>query len=515
MTEIVDEALRKVAKGTIIFFIGTLIYWLLEFVCRIIIARGTTQTEYGLFSLGYVLLSVFVIIATLGLDSGTTRYIAYFRGRREDNKVKSTIYSSLQLALITSILFSLVAFFSADIISQTVFHNYELSAVLKIFAIAIPFVVITNMLVSFFRGFGSVKEKIYFQDILMSVLRVSFILAALLLGYKFLGIIYAYLLSIVITTTAFIIYAIKRVPKSEKNVLNSVPMQRELLYFSLPLLATSTLGIIMSRVDTLMLGYFKTADIVGLYNAAHPISQFISVALSSMLFIYIPIATSLYSKNLIPEMGRNYVILTKWVSSATLPLFLILLLFPKPILNILFGADYVQASTALQILALGYFIRNLTGPNGATLIVVGETRFLMWASLTGTIMNVIMNILLIPPFGIVGASIASVISLTAINIIRCWKLYSLFRILFINKNVLKPIILSTAVIFVVTLIFKNFVTATAWLLIPLFVLFILLHFIALLLTKGLDREDINMLLALEERTGFDLKKVREVLKRFV
>jgi len=515
MTEIVDEALRKVAKGTIIFFIGTLIYRLLEFVSRIIIARGTTQTEYGLFSLGYVLLSVFVIIATLGLDSGTTRYIAYFRGRREDNKVKSTIYSSLQLALITSILFSLVAFFSADIISQTVFHNYELSAVLKIFAIAIPFVVITNMLVSFFRGFGSVKEKIYFQDILMSVLRVSFILAALLLGYKFLGIIYAYLLSIVITTTAFIIYAIKRVPKSEKNVLNSVPMQRELLYFSLPLLATSTLEIIMSRVDTLMLGYFKTADIVGLYNAAHPISQFISVALSSMLFIYTPIATSLYSKNLIPEMGRNYVILTKWVSSATLPLFLILLLFPKPILNILFGADYVQASTALQILALGYFVNNLLGPNGATLIVAGETRFLMWASLTSATLNVILNTLLIPPFGIVGASIASVISLTAINIIRCWKLYSLHRIHSMDKNLLKPVAVSIISIISIYIFAKCFINVQLWMLPLLFILFLGIYLLSMLLTKSFDAEDLTMLLTIEKRFGVDATPIKKILRRFL
>jgi len=514
MTEVVDEALRKVAKGTVIFLIGTLIYWLLEFICRVIIARGTTQTEYGLFSIGYVLLNIFVIIATAGLDSGTSRYIAYFRGR-EDNKVSSIVYSSLQLVLISGIICSFFAFFFADIISQKIFHNNELSVVLKIFAVAIPFLVLSNMLSSIFRGFDSVKEKVYFHDVLMSVLRVSFISAALLMGYKFSGIIYAYLLSIVTATTAFIIYAIKKLPKSVKNMPNIAPMRKELLYFSLPLLATSALGILMSRVDTLMLGYFKTADIVGLYNAAHPIAQFISVALSSMLFIYIPIATQLYSKNLIVEMNRNYVILTKWISSVTLPLFLIFFLFPSRILNILFGADYVQARTALQILALGYFIGNLTGPNGATLIVVGETRFLMWASLTGTTLNVILNILLIPSHGIIGASIASVISLTLINILRCWRLHSLFNIHFIDKNVLKPVILSIALIFVVAFIFKNLVTATAWALIFLFVIFIFIHFITILFTKCVDEEDINMLLALEERTGFDFKKVRKMLKRFV
>ena len=69
MSEIVNQTLQKIAKGT----------------GRIILVRFTTQTEYGIYSLAFVIISIFVIISTLGLSEGSTRYITYFNfmGRKK------------------------------------------------------------------------------------------------------------------------------------------------------------------------------------------------------------------------------------------------------------------------------------------------------------------------------------------------------------------------------------------------------------------------------------------------
>ncbi len=84
MSEIVNQSLQKIAKGTGIIFIGTMIGMLLGFVGRIIIVRYTTQTEYGIYSLALVIISIFATISTLGLPEGSTRYIEYFRGKNEE-----------------------------------------------------------------------------------------------------------------------------------------------------------------------------------------------------------------------------------------------------------------------------------------------------------------------------------------------------------------------------------------------------------------------------------------------
>jgi O-antigen/teichoic acid export membrane protein len=84
MSEIVNQSLQKIAKGTGIIFIGTIIGMLLAFVGRVLLARFFTQAEYGIYSLALVLPSIFVAISTLGLQEGSTRYIAYFRGKKEE-----------------------------------------------------------------------------------------------------------------------------------------------------------------------------------------------------------------------------------------------------------------------------------------------------------------------------------------------------------------------------------------------------------------------------------------------
>jgi len=79
---------HAVAKGTGIIFVGTIIGMLLGFVGRVIIVRYITQTEYGIYTLALVIISIFVTISTLGLLEGSTRYIAYFRGKKKEKIFK-------------------------------------------------------------------------------------------------------------------------------------------------------------------------------------------------------------------------------------------------------------------------------------------------------------------------------------------------------------------------------------------------------------------------------------------
>ena len=518
MSEIVNESLKKAAKGTAIAFLGMLIYMFLEFITRVIIARNATQSEYGIFSIGFVLLNFFVIVSCLGLQRGVPRYIAYFRGAGDNKKINGVIFSSLQLSVIASLFCFALFFLSSDFFTQ-LFHLQH-SSVLKIFAIAIPFFVAIEILASIFRGFDRVEEKVYFRDVLMNVLKALFIVSVIILGYSFLEMVYAYILSIVIASIAFVAYSVKKLPlvRSTRSDTLKYPMRKELLLFSLPLLATNALGIIVIQMDTLMLGYFKTASIVGLYNAAHPIAQLIQIFLLSLVLIYVPIASQLYSKNLIEEIRRNYAILTKWIVSATLPFFLIIFLFPEAVLNVLFGSAYVQASVALalRILALGMFIHVFLGPNAATLIVMGKTKLNLMDNLIGAIMNVSLNLVLIPTYGIVGAAIASAISFAIINALKSAQIFRIHRIHPFTKNYLKPVVTSAVLISIIYVLVRVFwsPTITLAMLIAFGFLFLVVYGLSILITRSFDQEDIVMLLEMEKMTGMDFHHLKGILKRF-
>ena len=514
MSEIVNQSLQKIAKGTGIVFVGTIIGMLLGFVGRIILVRFTTQDEYGIYCLALVIISIFATISTLGLATGVPRYIAYFRGKNEEGKVRGIISSSIKIAIIASVSLAAISFFVSDIISTSIFHISALSTPIKLFSIAIPFTVLINVFISIFRGFDRVDAKVYFQDIFRPVLYLLFLIAVVLFGLSFIGMIYAYVSSIAITCVVLVMYMLKKspLPIGKTSVANS--MTKELLFFSVPLLAVSMLWIVMSWADTLMLGYFKTPDVVGVYNAALPLAGLLSMTLSSMNFIYIPIISQLYSKNLINELKRSYIILTKWIFLMTLPIFFVLFLFPDVVLNLLFGSRYLGASVALQVLAFGFFLNISLGFTGNTLLVLGKSKFLMLSSLISAIINIILNMVLIPPMGIIGASIASAFSLIVVKILNLIKLYRFFELHPFVKNYLKITGLFVMFLFVFYIL-RNLVIMSFWMFVALFLLFLVSYCLLVLFTKSFDEEDIMILLTIEKRLGIDLTSIKRILKRFV
>jgi O-antigen/teichoic acid export membrane protein len=514
-TQIVDETLKKVVKGTTIVLAGTIVGTLLGFASRVIVVRYITQSEYGVFSLAVTLVGVFSVIATLGLGEGAARYIAYFRGKNEPSKIKGVVFSSLGFTLIASVLLSIALFFTSDILSTRAFSDPDLSTPLKIFSAAIPFSVLTSMLITIFRGFDRVDVQVYFQNILHTALFPLLLGIIIFFGLGFLGVIYASLAATVITCLALAIYTIKKAPLPLRTGESASPIGKELLLFSLPLLATSMFAMVILWTDTLMLGYFKTSSEVGLYNGALPLARLISIPYTSMAFIYVPVVSQLYSRGLMKEMKRSYQVLTKWIFSLSWPLALILLLFPVTTLNFFFGYQYTEAATALRILTLGLLCDTFLGANAMTLLVLGQPRLIMWASLIGASLNVVLNAILIPPLGITGAALASMVSYFAANTFCSTKLYQLSKVHPFTKNYLKPFIASGIIIFIIYALATSLLTVTFWML-PLFlVLFLAIYGLSLLLTKSFDNEDIMLLLAIEKRTGVDATPIKNILRRFI
>lgn len=511
------DSLQEVAKGTAIVFIGTIVGMLFLSIGRILFARIFSSSEFGIFSLGVTLLNIFAVIGTLGLLEGATRQIAYYKGKNQIDKVQLVIQWSFRCAVLASIIIAFLVFLCSDLIANNVFNLPSLSFSLKILSIAIPFSVLISILSSIFRGFKRVKEKVYFLDIIRNILFPILLIPVIFLNMSFESGIVAYSLSIIITCFVFIIYYVKKKPISSKFLTKSknITIGKELFIFSLPLLLVSILYMVLHWTDTLMLGYFTTPDVVGLYNAANPLGRFISISLVAMLFIYTPIVSDLYAKRKDAEMRGSYAILTKWLCAATLPLAMIFVFFPRIVINFVFGSEYLLASTVLQILALGFFINNLLGPNGATLTAMGKTKFLMGATFAAACINIGLNVILIPRYGINGAAIATISALVSINIIRSIKLYSISRIHSLKKNILKPIFLSGILFIFIYIIAKEFLSITFWMLPILFIFFIILYVASLLITKSFDREDIEMLLKIEAKTGIKLKLIKRILNKFI
>ena len=139
----------------------------------------------------------------------------------------------------------------------------------------------------------------------------------------------------------------------------------------------------------------------------------------------------------------------------------------------------------------------------------------MYTSLIGAALNIVLNMALIPPLGIVGAALASTLSLGAVHALNSVQLYRISTIHPFSKHYLKPIILSILVLIPFYVIVSNLLTVTFWMLPVLFVLLLAVYPLALLLTKSFEQEDIKLLLAIEERLGINAAPIKRILRRFM
>ncbi len=345
-----------------------------------------------------------------------------------------------------------------------------------------------------------IKPKAYFQEFLRNALFPVFLIPIIVLDMSFDMVFYLLNASLILTAVISIVYTLRKLPSPLKLASNPInnPIAKELLLFSLPLLAVAMMQMIIMWIDTFMLGILRSSEDVGLYNAAHPLAQIISMPLTAILLMYMPVVSYLFGQGEMKELQRNFSILTKWLCMSTLPLFLILFLFPDVLINLFFGAGYEEAEDTLRILSLGFIFNNIMGPNGATLIALGRPQFMMWAAFATAVINIVLNAILIPHMGIEGAAIASVVALTSINIVRCIKLYAITKIQPLSKNLVKPFLYFMPIVVIIHLLVINHIDPRWWMLPPILVFYYIAYLAVTWLTNGFDREDATVFLIFKQ-----------------
>lgn len=421
----VNHALQKIAKGAGIVFFGSVFWLSFEFLSRVIIARHYSIAEYGVFNLALTVLSIALILATLGFQNSLPREVAFYR-EKEPSKVGDLISTALIIVALNSIIWVIVLILGAESIAQ-IFHDTRLVQALRIMAFALPFFALIIVIVAISRGFGRVRELVYFQNTAYPLLFFILIVTGIFLNADYGYIFIAYLLSQSLTCL-FLMLEVYKSKLFKLSFLFNITLARELVKFSIPLMFVGILNYIMGWTDTLMLGYYMSTKVVGLYNAASPLAKLLLLILSSAGFLYMPLVSTLYAQGKIDEIRNLYALLTKWIFILTFPLFSLMFLLPDFVIAIFFGSAYVPSSSALRILSVGFIFHVIFGLNGISLVVIKENKFMMYSNLFSAILNVILNAVLIPHYGLNGAAVATAISYLVGNILSSLWLYKKSRI---------------------------------------------------------------------------------------
>ncbi len=509
-----DQYLETIGKGVLIVFIGIFVGKVFGYLIRIVMARFFGAADYGLFSLASALISVFTVVCLLGTNQGVARFIPFYRVRNQPENVKGVIISGLKIILPLSIILTIIVFFLSEIISVLVFQEPSLILMLQVFVIAIPFSVLLIYFAYCLRGFKQMKYVVLSEEIFKHILTFIFIITFFFIGIDILGAVFAHIVGFVAAVALAFYYIRKSFPDMGK--IKAVSMKRKLISFSWPISIMGFLWIIVRSTDTIMLGFFSTSTQVGIYNIAMPTAYMLSLVITSFIYIFLPVMSELYSKKQDSEMKSIFESVSKWVFILTFPLFLLMLFFPDSIINLFFGQQYLQASTPLAILATGYLIFSVGKTANTSILAAGKTRINLLCSSMMTIVNVILNLIMIPWWGIIGAATATAISLVIFTASCMSFNYRYMKLRTVNKSYLRSVISGLiSMLLIYTLArFAFGMLIPWWALFLLFAAFLLVYILLFMVFGGIDHNDLVVIKTLERRTGREFKTLKKIIKKF-
>ncbi|MDY6778851.1 MAG: polysaccharide biosynthesis C-terminal domain-containing protein, partial [Candidatus Nanohaloarchaea archaeon] len=288
----------------------------------------------------------------------------------------------------------------------------------------------------------------------------------------------------------------------------------EVFRFSWPLMAASLFGMIVGQVDTLMLQFFRGSSQVGLYQAAFPFAYLLTVGGSMFGSIFLSNASRMVGSGNEGELGRVYRTVTKWIAVFTVPLFVIFMAFPEAVL-LLFGKQYTVVEDVLRVLSFGFLVSSVVGPFGNVFQALDRTKLNM--ALTGMLamLNFVLNAVLIPQLGAMGAAVATTVSYLIYAGAGVAVLYWLFDIVPFKLLVWKVWFgAAIAALFVYLISNTLFVVTPFWFFVVDLVLFGLLYLILLLVLRTLDEDDLLILRAVKRKTGRDIPWIEGLIRRF-
>ncbi|MBS3076645.1 oligosaccharide flippase family protein [Candidatus Pacearchaeota archaeon] len=497
-----NKNLKLIAKSSGVVFIGLFLSKVFTYLYRIIIARNFGSEVYGLFSLAFTISSIFVAIALLGFADGLVRYIALYRGKNENEKIKYVFRFVLSISLIAGFFLSLILFLGSDFISVNIFHNSELAIFLKIFSAAVFLMVVFGVFFSVLRAF----EKIFWYSLITNIsqnfLKILFLLLLIFIGLNSNAVSLSYVLSILGALIFSYIICKYQIPwifkkstlvKGKKNEIRG-----ELMKYSLPIMFLGIFSFLFNNLDSLALGFFKNASEVGIYNTAIIIVSMVWFTQELFMQLFLPLVTKEFSRGnlvLVKEISKQ---VGKWIFAINLPISIIVILFPNAVINILFGSQFIAAGNALRILGIGQLIFSLGSLSTNLILITGRSKLVLINLIAIALVNFILEIILVPGYGLIGAALAATISMSLLSLILLIEVKYLLSMTPLRRKMGQMLLVS--IIPALGLFYLRKIIILTPLNMGLLVLmFFLVYFILLFLTRCFDKNDLLIIKGIKKR----------------
>ncbi|MDZ7798474.1 MAG: flippase [Patescibacteria group bacterium] len=464
-----SRILKTIFRNTFWLGAAELINGVLMFFLVIWLARYLGATVYGKLMFTISIVNLFSIITDFGLTSLFTRQVARYK-----NEVRRYVANIISIKIFLSI----IAFILLFVVLFIVKKDNQTITLLYLMSIWMILNSFSTFFQSVFRAFEKMKYEalikvIYVTNIfILGVITISLNLNVIFLAWF-------YVLSVFVSALIAILFV--------KKYFCSITLKfnfkfwKELLKKSWPFALSAMFIMIYYYMDSVMLGFMGQDKEVGWYNAAYRPIMFLIMVSGLISTAFFPAISKLYKQS-INRLENLIYKFSKTIFIISIPMAIGGVLVGHDLIILLFGAEYTKSILAFQILIWTASIIYISSIFGPTLQACDQQKKHLFGVGLGALMNIILNIILIPLFSLYGAAIATLSAEIAVVIYMHINLRKIISYK-ISKNLWRPILSSLAMAIFLLLVNNLYVIIQI-------LLGSLIYFIILFLLRGINKKDI-------------------------
>jgi O-antigen/teichoic acid export membrane protein len=513
-----NRALKVMAKGSILIFMGMMADHLLGYITRIFLARSLAPTEYGMLFLALSFLSIGITVSVLGLSSAVTRYVAYYHGKGDSKRVRGVVSSAFKMSVPLALVIFAIMFIFSEVLANNVFGNPALSPLIKMFSIAVVSAPFIRISISVTMSFGTAKYDVTIRALFKSIVTLVLLVVALGFGFGLMGVGFAYMIGFLSTGALAFYFMRRKVSSMLGGGKDMITMKRHLLVFSLPIIFAGFVWSVLGQTDTIMLGLLRNEVDVGLYNVILPNAQLLLVVTAAVYSFFLPTISGLFAKNGKDLIGNVYRTVARLGFYLNFPLFLIVFIFPNQLVLIFFGSEYLAGGMigyAQSMIAVGYFVYAFSGISKSVITLYERTRLIFLNAALTLCANVVLDLLLIPYYGVFGAAVATTISMVFFSSLSLAESFLISKMHPFDINILKSVfsgVLSVTFAYALSLYLLPLTGILEFIL--LIAVFLIVYVSVLVFIGGLQKDDIYLLKAIGRKIGIRSGWLVSLLERF-
>ena len=441
------QRIKQISLHSSMFFAGTMFTGLASYLFKVYLARTIGAHDLGIYALGMTMVALLGVFDGLGLPQTAVRFIPLYSATGKSNQLRGFLLRALTLLLGVNVILAVGMLFLGPWVAQRLYHTAELKPYLPLFAMIMLLGALANYGGQVLQGFKDVARRTVITNFIGTPVLILLAVGFLLLGWGLWGYIFAQVVSALIVLGLLFVAAWRLTPPDVFQQRGPLPpLGSQVVSFGIAALGIAMLEFLLAQTDKILIGFYLNPKEVGIYAVAMTVVAFVPIALSSVNQIFSPTIADLHSRGEHELLQRLFQTLTKWVLGLTLPLGTVVIVFAEPLMRV-FGADFAIGWPVLVIGTLGQLVNCGTGSVGFLLMMSGNQNRLVKVQATMAAVLVLLNILLIPKFGLIGAAAVAALTNICTNFWNLAEVRSVLRLSPYNYSYFRLVPAAIATVF--------------------------------------------------------------------